>query len=157
MGLPRQEYWNGLPFPSPGIKPSSPALQADLCNRATRKPQDTWCAVLCLVTQSCPVLCDPLNCSPKGSSVRGVSPGKHTGVGFHALLQGIFPTHGSKPCLPHWRQILYHLSHQRSPRILEWEAYPFCGVSFQPRIEPGSPTLQVDSLSLSNRESQDTW
>ena len=35
MGLPRQEYWSGLPFPSPGdlpdrgIKPRSPALQAD--------------------------------------------------------------------------------------------------------------------------------
>ena len=35
MGFPRQEYWNGLPFPSPGdlpnpgIKPRSPALQAD--------------------------------------------------------------------------------------------------------------------------------
>ena len=29
MGFPRQEYWNGLPFPSPGIEPGSPALQAD--------------------------------------------------------------------------------------------------------------------------------
>ena len=35
MGFSRQEYWNGLPFPSPGdlphpgIKPGSPALQAD--------------------------------------------------------------------------------------------------------------------------------
>ena len=34
------------------------------------------------------------------------SPGKNTGVGFHALLQGIFPTWGSNPhllCLPHWQ------------------------------------------------------
>ena len=35
MGFPKQEYWNGLPFPPPGdlpdtgIKPGSPALQAD--------------------------------------------------------------------------------------------------------------------------------
>ena len=29
MGFPRQEYWSGLPFPSPGIKPKCPALQAD--------------------------------------------------------------------------------------------------------------------------------
>ena len=43
------------------------------------------------------------------------SPGKNTGVGFHALLQGIFPTQGSNPSLPHSRWILYHLSHQGSP------------------------------------------
>ena len=29
MGFSRQEYWSGLPFPSSGIKPRSPALQAD--------------------------------------------------------------------------------------------------------------------------------
>ena len=52
-----------------------------------------------------------------GSSVHGNSPGKNTGVGCHALLPGIFPTQGSNPSLPHCRQILYHLSHQESPRI----------------------------------------
>ena len=46
-------------------------------------------SVLCLVTQSCQILCDPMDCSPPGSSVCGDSPGKNTGVGFHALLQGI--------------------------------------------------------------------
>ena len=53
------------------------------------------CAVLCLVTQSCPTLCDPMECSPSGSSVHGNSPGKNTEVCCHALLQGIFPTQGS--------------------------------------------------------------
>ena len=43
------------------------------------------------------------------------SPGKNTGVGCHALFQGIFPTQGSNPDLPHCRQILNHLSHQGSP------------------------------------------
>ena len=38
------------------------------------------CAVLCLVAQSCPTLCDPMDCSPPGFSVRGGSPGKNTGV-----------------------------------------------------------------------------
>ena len=47
------------------------------------------CAMLCLVAQSCR-LCDPVDCSPPGSSVHGDSPGKSTGVGCHALLQGIF-------------------------------------------------------------------
>ena len=49
-------------------------------------------SVLCLVAQSCPTLYDPTDCSPPGSYVRGDSPGKNTGVGCHALLQGIFPT-----------------------------------------------------------------
>ena len=43
------------------------------------------------------------------------SPGKNTGVGSHSLLQGIFPTQGSNPGLLHCRQVLYQLSHQRSP------------------------------------------
>ena len=46
----------------------------------------------CLVAQSCPILCNPMNCSPPDSSAHGDSPGKNTGVGCHALLQGIFPT-----------------------------------------------------------------
>ena len=83
--------------------------------------------------QSCPTLCDPVDCSLPGSSVHGDSPGKNTGVGCHALLQGIFPTQGSNPCLLHCRQILYCLSHQESPRILEWVAYPFFRRSSQPR------------------------
>ena len=45
-----------------------------------------------LVTQSCPTLCDTMDCSPPGSSVHGTSPGRNTGVGCHALLQGIFLT-----------------------------------------------------------------
>ena len=53
------------------------------------------------------------------------SPGQNTGVGSHPLLQGIFPIQGSNPGLPHCRQILYQLSHQGSPRIMEWVAYPF--------------------------------
>ena len=60
-------------------------------------------------------LCDPMDCSPPGSSVHGDSPGKNTGVGSHILLQEIFPTQGSNPGLPHCRVILYHLSHQGSP------------------------------------------
>ena len=53
------------------------------------------------------------------------SPGQNTGVGSCSLLHGIFPTQGSNPDLPHCRWILYQLSHQGSPRILEWVAYPF--------------------------------
>ena len=77
------------------------------------------------VAQSCLTLCNPMDCSLSGSSVRGDSPGKNTGVRYHALLQGIVPTQGWNPGLLHFRQILHHLSHQGSPRILKWIAYPF--------------------------------
>ena len=59
-----------------------------------------------LVAQLCLTLCDPMNCSPQGSSFHGGSPGKNTGVGCHALLQGIFSTQESNPGLPHCRWIL---------------------------------------------------
>ena len=75
------------------------------------------CVVCVLVAQSCLTPCDPKDCSLTGSSAHGDSPGKNTGVGCHALLQGIFPTPGSNPGLPHCRQILYHLSHQGSPLL----------------------------------------
>ena len=75
-------------------------------------------AVMCLVAQSCLTHRDPVDCSPPGSSVHGDSPGKNTGVGCHALLQGIFPTQGSNPGLLHCRWILYHLSHQGNPSTI---------------------------------------
>ena len=55
------------------------------------------------VSQSCQTLCGPMDCCPPGSPVHG-SPGKNTGVGYCALLQGIFQTQGSicVSCLLHW-------------------------------------------------------
>ena len=88
--------------------------------------------------------------------------GKNTGVGCHFLLQDIFPTQGWSPGLQHCRLILYHLSHQGSPkvkekvtqlcltlcdpmdyivhgifqtRIVEWVAVPFSRTSSQPRYQ----------------------
>ena len=43
-------------------------------------------------------------------------------------------------------QILYHLSHQENPRILEWVAYPFSGDLPDPGIELGFHALQLDPL-----------
>ena len=104
--------------------------------------------VLCLVTQSCPALCDPMDCSPPGSSVHGDSPGKNTGVGCHALLQGILSTQGSNPGLTHFEQILYRLSHQGSPYrstncFLMWQhiGSEICTytVTLPPGVPPGEP------------------
>ena len=49
--------------------------------------------------QSCPTLCNPMDCSPPGSSVHGILQKKKTGVGCHALVHGIFQTLGLNPCL----------------------------------------------------------
>ena len=71
MEFPRQGYWNGLPFPSPGdlpdrgIKPLSPAL-------AGRFFTISMIAMKIEVTQSCPTLCDPTDCSLPGSSIHGI-------------------------------------------------------------------------------------
>ena len=72
------------------------------------------------VAQSCLTLCNPWTLYSPWNS-----PGQNTGVGSLSLLQGIFPAQGLNPGLPHCRQILYQLSHQGSPRVLEWAAYPF--------------------------------
>ena len=69
--------------------------------------------MLCLVAQSCPTLCDPMDCSPLGSSVHGDSPGKNTRVGCHAFLQG------SDPCVA--RQILYHCPTWEAPPSPNWD------------------------------------
>ena len=82
------------------------------------QPDVPQLAVLCLIAQLCPTLCDPMDCSRPGSSVHGDSLGKNTGVGCHALLQGIFPTQGLNPGLPHCKQIIYQLSYQGNPYLL---------------------------------------
>ena len=67
----------------------------------------------CLVAQSCQALCSSMNCSPLDSSVHGDAL-DNTGVGCHALLQGILPTRGSNPGLLSYRWILYSLSHRET-------------------------------------------
>ena len=67
-----------------------------------------------LVAQSRLTPCDPMDCSPPGSSVHGILQAriKNTGVGCHFLLQEIFSTQRLNPGLPHCREMFYHLSHQ---------------------------------------------
>ena len=72
--------------------------------------------------QSCPTLHDPMTARPL---CPWDSPGKNTGVGCHALLQGSFLAQESNQGLLHCRWILYCLNHQGSPRILEWVAMPY--------------------------------
>ena len=77
MGFPRQEYWSGLPFPSPRDlpNPGSPALQVDSLPSEPpgKQPrslvEELRCTCCCLVAQSCPTLCNPKDCSPPGFPV----------------------------------------------------------------------------------------
>ena len=82
----------------------------------------SYTGMLAQSLQSCPTLCNPMDCSPPGSSVHGNSLGKNTGVGCYAFLQGIFPTWGLNQCLLHCRQILHPLSHHEAHR------YSYVGV-----------------------------
>ena len=76
--------------------PKSGAILTDCCSsnkKGALRPgfeqgSPTSSYALCLVAQLWPTLCNPVDCSPPGSSVHGDSPGKNTGVGCYALLQG---------------------------------------------------------------------
>ena len=59
---------------------------------------------------SCLVVSDSLQ--PHGLYSPWDSPGQDAGVGSHSVLQGMFPTQGLNPGLPHCRRILYQLSHK---------------------------------------------
>ena len=74
------------------------------------------------------------------------SPGQNTGVDSLSLLQGIFPTQGSNPGLPHGRRILYQLSHREAQEY--WSGWPIPSLADLPNpgIELGSPALQADYL-----------
>ena len=95
-------------------------------------------------SESCSVMSDSL--WPHGLYSPWNSLGQNTGVVSLSFLQGILPTQVSKPGLSHWRWILYQLSHNVSPRILVWVAYPLSMDLPNLGIEPGCPALQADSL-----------
>ena len=95
----------------------------------------------CLVSQSCPTLCSPLDCSPFRLLHSWDFSGKNAGVGYHFLLQGIFPTQGLNLhllCLLHSRQRLYLLRHQGSS-----ESEKTHMVSFRSLVQDRQPRLGV--------------
>ena len=80
----------------------------------------------------CLTLCDPMDCHLLGSSVHGDSPGKSTGVGCHALLQGIFLTQELNMCLLH---------------LLHWQADSLTGPPGKhPYVELALPKVRICSI-----------
>ena len=76
------------------------------------------------VAQSCPTLCDTMDCSLPGFFVHGILQARILEVDCHSLLQRKFPSQGLNPgLLPH-RQILYHLSYRAvvTTYLLNWQA-----------------------------------
>ena len=93
---------------------------------------------VCLAAQSCPTLCNPMDCSPPACFVHVDSPGKNTG-GLHALLQGDLPNPGIEP-----RSLTLQVDSLLSEP--PGKPIPSPGDLPNPVIEPGSPALQADSL-----------
>ena len=178
MGFSRQEYWSGLPFPSPGdlsdpgIEPRSPALQADTwtseppgspkCHLAQfmyyvnwgrgwekglviflfvlKKNKlefsGPWCVCVISAAQSCLILCGPMDCSPPGSSVHGISQARiMEWVAISYPRKSSWPRDRTLvPCVSCiGRQILYHWATWESQsmmrpkhmylKTLHWQLY----------------------------------
>ena len=115
-----------------------------------RSPWALYPSALCLVDQSCLTLCDPMDCSPPGSSVHGDSPAKNTEVGCPP--PGDLPNPEIEPRSPRlWADSLPSEPPEKPKNTgvdrlsLLQGGYPFSLLP-DPGIELGSPALQVDSL-----------
>ena len=106
MGLSRQEYWSGLPFPSPGdlsdpgIEPTSFQLYIYTCYIHTHIHTHMWS----VYAQLCLTDCHPMGCSPLGSSVHGTSQARileWVDISFSGALRdtGIEPASATSPPL----------------------------------------------------------
>jgi len=97
------------------------------------------------VSQSCPTLCDPMDCSSPGSSIRGILQAGILEWVAMPSSRGPSQPRGQTRVFPHCRQILYHVNHQGSPKNTRLGCQSL-GDLPNPGIEPGSPALQAASL-----------
>ena len=103
------------------------------------------CMCACIESlQSCPTLCDPMDSSLPWLLCPWDSPGKNIGVGSYSLLQGVFPTQGWNPGLPHCRQILYHLDSVKSVMFILVQS-------------TGSRAHRLQQLQLPGSRAQAPW
>ena len=87
------------------------------------------------------LLCCPMDCTLQGSSVHGNSQAKILKWISISFSMEIFLDQESNPCLLHWKADSLPLSHQGSPRILDYVAYPFPRVTSQPRNQTRIPCI----------------
>ena len=93
------------------------------------RPSTSCACVQAQLLQSCLTLCNPMDCSPPGSSVHGI-PQARILVGSHALLHGIFLTQVLTLCL-----LLYLLSHWGSPQVLPTRGPTLLAESWEPHVD----------------------
>ena len=127
----------------------------EICKMSHSEYVGVFHSCTCVVTLSCPTLCDPVDHSPPSSCVHGDSPGKNTGMGCHAFLQVIFPTQELNQGLLHCRQIFYQLTYQENPcSIPESGRYPEEGIGYPLQYSWASLVAQlVKNLPAM----QETW
>ena len=100
-----KKFWKAITLKKKKKKEEEEELKKNCLLFSIVAASVSWfsCTVVVVkVTQSCPTLCNHMVYTAHG---------QNTGVGRLFLLQGIFPTQGSKPGLLHCRWILYQLSH----------------------------------------------
>ena len=93
---------------------------------------------------SCPTLCNPMDSNLPGSSIHGDSPGKITGLGCHAFLQGIFLTQGLNShllCLLLWQE-------GSSPLAPPGKPFAQLSVSFSFSISPSNEYSELISFRM---------
>ena len=158
-GIFRQEYWSGLPFPSPGdlpnpgIEPSSPALQVDSLPAEPQGKPICWhrlpglpwatskagCGRLCPGVHLALYPTSPLTFTPRLSAIGG-------GGGVQSLIRVWFFCDPMN-CVAHQAPLPMGFPRQEYWRGLP---FPFPGDLPNPGVEPESPALQMDSLPLSH-------
>ena len=183
MEFSRLEYWSRLWFPIPGgsfqsrdqthVSFISCIGRWILHHWATWKPSSL--CILCQIILSywvANLLEDPISSIyAKWSESRSVvsdslpphwlysswnSLGQNTGVSRLSLLQGIFPTQGWNPGLPHCRRILYQLSHKGSPNQLSYQGSPqYTPISSW--IQSFFSSLQAGSMAPGAWNGRETW
>ena len=103
--------------------------------------------MLCLVAQSCPTLCDPMDCSPPGSSVHGGFSRQEYWSGLTCPPPGNLPNPGTEPRSPALQANSLPSEQRGKPRNTRVGSLSLsAGDLPDPGIKPGSPTLQLDSL-----------
>ena len=107
------------------------------------------------ITQLCPTLCNPMDCSPPGSSVHGILQARILEwFAIYFVLQAIFPTQGWNRSYSNRRQFFLLSERPEKPSILEWVAVPFSrGIFTSQGSNPGLPHYSQILYQLSHQGS----
>ena len=134
-----EENRRGFPLQKRFSNVSGPFITARIPNRThhfsimklTLGNMNSYLTPKVKVPQSCPILCNPMDCTVLGILQAGVL----EWVAFFFSRESSHPRDRTQ--VSHCRQILYQRSHKGSPRILEWVACSFSRGSSRPRNRTG--------------------